>query len=55
MPWYAWLFLILAVGSIVGSLLMLRNTAHKVELTDEERARIHKRNAEMDTQDARDR
>lgn len=31
MPWYAWLILIVAIGSIVGGLMMLRDTANKVE------------------------
>lgn len=55
MPWYAWLFLILALGSIIGSLLLLRDTAHKLPLTDEQRKRIRERNAEQDAKDARDR
>ncbi len=48
MPWYAWLILIVAIGSIVGGLMMLRDTANKVELTDEQRKRVAERNAEMD-------
>jgi len=55
MPWYAWLIIVVAIGSIVGSLMMLRDTASKVELTDEQRRRIQERNAEMDAQDAKDR
>lgn len=27
MPWYAWLILIIALGSIVGGLMLLRDTA----------------------------
>ena len=27
MPWYGWLFMALALGSIVGSLLLLRDNA----------------------------
>jgi len=30
MPWYAWLILIIALGSIVGGLMMLRDTAKKI-------------------------
>jgi hypothetical protein len=48
MPWYAWLILVVAIGSIVGGLMMLRDTANKVELTDEQRKRVAERNAEMD-------
>ncbi|MBV6750895.1 DUF2897 family protein [Pseudomonas chlororaphis] len=55
MPWYAWLIIVVAIGSIVGGLMMLRDTANKVELTDEQRRRVQKRNAEMDAQDAKDR
>jgi hypothetical protein len=55
MPWYAWLILILAIGSVVGGLLMLRDTAKELPLTDEQLKRIHERNAEMDAKDARDR
>ncbi|WP_248799639.1 DUF2897 family protein [Pseudomonas sp. MWU13-2105] len=55
MPWYAWLIMVVAIGSIVGGLMMLRDTANKVELTDEQRRRVQQRNAEMDAQDAKDR
>ncbi|MBC3271394.1 MULTISPECIES: DUF2897 family protein [Pseudomonas] len=55
MPWYAWLILAVAIGSIVGGLMMLRDTANKVELTDEERKRVAQRNAEADAKDAQDR
>ncbi|MEE1922838.1 DUF2897 family protein [Pseudomonas sp. 148P] len=55
MPWYAWLILLVAIGSIVGGLMMLRDTAKKLPLTDEQLKRIHERNAEMDAKEARDR
>ncbi|BBP78421.1 MULTISPECIES: DUF2897 family protein [Pseudomonas] len=55
MPWYAWLIIVVAIGSIVGGLMMLRDTATKVELTDEQRKRVQERNAEMDAKDAQDR
>jgi len=55
MPWYAWLILVVAIGSIVGGLMMLRDTAHKVELTEEQRKRVAERNAEMDAKEAQDR
>lgn len=54
MPWYAWLILALALGSIVGGLMMLRDTAKKVPLTEEQLARIRQRNAEADAKDAED-
>lgn len=55
MPWYAWLILIIALGSIVGGLMMLRDTAKKLPLTDEQLRKVHERNAEADVKDARDR
>lgn len=55
MPWYAWLILILALGSILGSLLLLRDTAKKLPLSEEQLKRIHERNAEQDAKDAHDR
>lgn len=54
MPWYAWLILILAIGSIVGGLLMLRSTAKKMPLTDEQLKRMQARNIEMEAKDAED-
>lgn len=55
MPWYAWLILILALGSIVGGLMMLKDTAKKLPLTDEQLRKVHERNAEADAQDAQNR
>ncbi|MOA43356.1 hypothetical protein D3C78_1654980 [compost metagenome] len=55
MPWYAWLILILALGSIVGGLMLLRDTAKKLPLTDEQLRKVHERNAEADAKDAQDR
>ncbi len=55
MPWYAWLIMILALGSILGSLLLLRDSARKLPLSDEQLTRIRQRNAEQDAKDAEDR
>jgi hypothetical protein len=55
MPWYAWLILLVAVGSVVASLLMLKDTARKVPLTDEQKDKIRQRNVEMDAKEAQDR
>ncbi|MCU0125926.1 DUF2897 family protein [Pseudomonas vlassakiae] len=54
MPWYAWLILIIALGSIVGGLMMLRDTAKKLPLTEEQLRKVHERNAEADAKDAQD-
>jgi Protein of unknown function (DUF2897) len=55
MPWYAWLILLVALGSIVGGLMLLRQSAQKLPLTEEQLKRVHQRNAEMDAKEARDR
>ena len=55
MPWYARLILVVALGSIIGGLMLLRDTAQKLPLTEEQLKRIHERNAEMDAKDAKDR
>ncbi|ATB64074.1 DUF2897 family protein [Pseudomonas mosselii] len=55
MPWYAWLILLVALGSIVGGLMMLRDTAKKLPLTEEQLKKVHERNAEADAKDAQER
>lgn len=55
MPWYAWLIMILAIGSIVGGLMLLRDSARKLPLTDEQLKRINERNVEQDAKDAQER
>ncbi|MFT0867463.1 DUF2897 family protein [Pseudomonas sp. CAM1A] len=54
MPWYAWLILLVALGSIVGGLMLLRDTAKKLPLTEEQLRKVHERNAEMDAKEAED-
>lgn len=54
MPWYGWIILIVVIGAIVGGLMTLRDTADKVELTDEQRKRVAERNAEMDAKESKD-
>ena len=55
MSWYFWLILAVALGSIVGSLLLLRDGARKIPLTEEQKKRIAECNAKADAEDARDR
>ncbi|WP_313047806.1 DUF2897 family protein [Pseudomonas soli] len=55
MPWYAWLILLVALGSIVGGLMLLRDTAKKLPLTEEQLKKVHERNAEADAKDAQER
>jgi hypothetical protein len=55
MPWYAWLILLVALGSIVGGLMLLRDTAKKLPLTEEQLKKVHERNAQADAKDAQER
>ncbi len=55
MPWYIWLLLAGVLGSIIGGLIMLKAGARKIPLTEEQKQRIARRNAEADAKDARDR
>lgn len=55
MPWYIWLIMFVVIGSVVGSLLMLRSSNRKIPLTEEQKKRIAERNAQFDAQDRRDR
>ncbi|CAD5378585.1 conserved hypothetical protein [Pseudomonas sp. OF001] len=54
MPWYAWLFLALAFGAVIGSLLMLRDSADKMPLSEEELQRMRERNAELEAKARRE-
>lgn len=55
MPGFAWLIIALALGSILGSLMLLRDSARKLPLSEEQLKRIHARNAEQDAKDAENR
>lgn len=54
MPWFAWLIIAVALGSIVGGLLMLRDTAKPLPLSDEQLKRIKERNVQQDALDKRE-
>jgi len=54
MPWYAWLILILALALPLSSLLLLRDTAKKLPLSEEQLKRIKQRNEQQDALDKQD-
>lgn len=54
MPWYIWLLIFAVLGSIVGSLLLLRSSARAIPLTEEQKKRIAERNARLDAEDAQE-
>ena len=51
MPWFAWLIIALALGSIVGGLLLLRDTAKPLPLSEEQLKRVRERSAEQEAKD----
>lgn len=51
MPWYIWLLIALILGSILGSLLMLRSTANKMPIDADKLEIMRKRNAELEAQE----
>lgn len=48
MPWYIWLMIATAFASVLGSLLLLRDTAHKMPIDPDALERMKQRNAELD-------
>ncbi|AXO62020.1 DUF2897 family protein [Pseudomonas sp. NY15367] len=55
MPWYVWLLLVLVFGSVIGSLLILRSSAKKMRLSEDQLERMRKRAVEQEAKDARER
>ncbi|EJO93918.1 MULTISPECIES: DUF2897 family protein [Pseudomonadaceae] len=55
MPWYVWLLLVLVFGSVIGSLLLLRSSAKKMPLSEDQLERMRKRAIEQEAKDARER
>ena len=55
MRWYVWLLLVLVFGSVIGSLLVLRSSAKKMPLSEDQLERMRKRAIEQEAKDARER
>ncbi|MGI3130808.1 MULTISPECIES: DUF2897 family protein [Halopseudomonas] len=54
MPWYGWLFIALALGSIVGSLLLLRDNAGSNRVSPQTIAKVKEREAQLRREEAED-
>jgi len=54
MPMIGWVFLLLAVALVAGSLLMLKDSAN-MPLSDEKREKIRKRQAELEAEEEKER
>lgn len=51
MPVIGWVFVIVALALIVGGLMILRDSAHSMKISDEKMAKIRKRKAELEAQE----
>ena len=54
MPTIGWIILLLALGMIVGSLMLLRDSAHSTRIPEDKLEKIRRRKAEMEARDARE-
>lgn len=54
MPMIGWVFILLAVALVAGSLLMLRDSAN-MPLSAEKREKIRKRQAELEAEEEKER
>lgn len=54
MPAIGWIFIAIAVATMLGTLYMLRKTANKMPIDPEAMERIQARKAEMEAQEARE-
>ncbi|MBZ9664813.1 DUF2897 family protein [Pseudomonas sp. LMG 31766] len=55
MPWYVWLMLVMVFGSVIGSLLVLRSSAKKMPLSEDQLERMRKRAIEQEAKDESER
>ena len=52
MPWYGWFFMVLALCSIIGSLLLLRDNAGSNRVSPETLAKVKAREAQLKAEEA---
>lgn len=51
MPTIGWIFILLAIGLVLGSLMLLRDTAHRMPISDDKLKKIRQRQAELDAEE----
>lgn len=54
MPLIGWIILLLAIGMILGSLFLLRDSAHSMRIPEDKLEKIRKRQAELEAQEKQD-
>ena len=52
MPLIGWIILLLALALIVGSLMLLRDSAHSMKISDEKMKKIQARKAEIEAEES---
>lgn len=52
MPLIGWIILLVALALIVGSLMVLRDSAHSMKISDEKMKKIQARKAEIDAEES---
>ncbi|MBK1874389.1 DUF2897 family protein [Marinobacter sp. 1-3A] len=54
MPMIGWFFILAALGLILGSLFMLRDSASKMHIPKDKLEKIRKRKAELEAEEKKD-
>lgn len=54
MPVIGWIILLVALGMILGSLFLLRDSAHSMRLSEEQLAKIRQRQLELEAKEQGD-
>ncbi|NWN90817.1 DUF2897 family protein [Marinobacter adhaerens] len=54
MPMIGWIFLIGAIGLVLGSLFMLQRSANKMFIPKDKLEKVRKRKAELEAQERKD-
>jgi hypothetical protein len=52
MPLIGWVFILLAIGLVLGSLFMLRDSAGKFRISDGKMKKIQERKAELEAEES---
>lgn len=52
MPLIGWVFILLAIGLVLGSLFMLRDIAGKFRISDDKMKKIQERKAELEAEES---
>ncbi len=52
MPLIGWVFVIVALALVVGSLFVLRDSANSMKISDEKMKKIHERKAEVEAEES---